>query len=314
MAAFREASPDQAELLEALVEAGLLVPSGVPGVYGRGSAFEDVRQRFDAYVTRGAAAAGERPEVLRFPPVLPRRQIEDLGYLENFPHLAGAIFAFEGTEAQARAMAETAGRHEDWSEHQCMTDLMLTPAVCYPVYPAVARRGALPAGGVTIDPGASYAFRHEPSGDPARLQMFHMRELVRIAEPETVQTWRDGWRDRALQLLVDLGLDARFDVANDPFFGRAGRMMATSQREQALKFEILVEITDPEPTAIASFNYHQDHFSALYGIATADGGVAHTACLGFGHERIVLALLRTHGLDVNAWPSVVRDRLWPERA
>jgi seryl-tRNA synthetase len=310
MAAFREASASQAQLMEALVEAGHLIPSGVLGVYGRGADYEDVRQRFDAYVTRAARAAGETPEVLRFPPVLPRKQIEDLGYLENFPHLAGSVFAFEGTEAQARVMAERAGRHEDWSEHQHQTDLCLTPAVCYPVYPAIARRGTLPAGGVTVDPGASYAFRHEPSGDPARLQMFHMRELVRIAEPEVVQTWRDGWRDRALQLLVDLGLDARFDVANDPFFGRSGRMMAASQREQALKFEILVDITDPEPTAIASFNYHQDHFSALYGIGTADGGVAHTACLGFGHERIVLALLKTHGLDVAAWPAEVRGLLW----
>src|SRR3954462_3281078 len=314
MAAFREAAPDQALLLEALVDAGLLIPSGVPGVYGRGSAFEDVRQRFDAYVTQVAAAAGERPEVLRFPPVLPRRQIEDLGYLENFPHLAGAIFAFEGTEAQARAMAQSAGRHEDWSDHQHMTDLVLTPALCYPVYPAVARRGPLPAGGVTVDPGGSYAFRHEPSRDPARLQMFHMRELVRIAEPETVQAWRDGWRDRALDLLRGLGLAAEFDVAADPFFGRSGRMMAASQREQALKFEILVSIAGPEPTAVASFNYHQDHFSGLYGITTADGGTAHTACLGFGHERIVLALLRTHGLDVTAWPTAVRERLWAEQA
>src|SRR3954454_8576691 len=310
MAAFREASPDQAELLEALVEAGLLVPSGVPGVYGRGSDFEDVRQRFDAYVTRAASAAGETLEVLRFPPVVPRRQIEELGYLENFPHLAGTVFAFEGTEGQARAMAQTGGRHEDWAEHQEMSELMLTPAVCYPVYPAVARRGALPAGGLTIDPGGSYAFRHEPSGDPARLQMFHMRELVRIAEPEVVQAWRDAWRDRALELLRRLGLDANFDVANDPFFGRSGRMMAASQREQALKFEILVQIAGPEPTAVASFNYHQDHFSGLYGIDTADGGQAHTACLGFGHERIVLALFNTHGLQVGTWPAEVRALLW----
>ena len=46
-------------------------------------------------------------------------------------------------------------------------------------------------------------------------------------------------------LLRGLGLDADFDVAADPFFGRGGRMLAASQREQALKFEILVQIARP---------------------------------------------------------------------
>jgi seryl-tRNA synthetase len=308
LAEYREASPDQAQLLDDLVAAGHLIPTGVPGVYGRGAVFEDVRGRFEAYISR--AAAPEAPEVLRFPPVLPREQLEGSGYLKSFPHLTGAVFAFEGTEADALVQAERAAAHEDWSEHQHMSDLVLMPAVCYPVYPAIARRGPLPPGGVTIDPGGSYAFRREPSGDPSRLQMFHMQELVRIAEPETVQAWREAWRDRALGLLRRLGLPAEFDVASDPFFGRTGRMMAASQKEQALKFEILVPIAGPEPTAVASFNYHQDHFAALYGITTSNGAMAHTACLGFGHERNVLALLKTHGLDVGTWPAAVRGELW----
>ncbi len=310
MAVLRPGTPEQDAFLVELTTAGLLVETGVPGVYGRSGAFEDVRMRFDAAVTR--AAIPDEAERLRFPPVLPRHQLEATGYLKSFPHLAGSVFAFEGDEGQAQQQHERASRHEDWSGFQQQTDLVLMPAVCYPVYPAIAKRGPLPPGGVTIDPGGSYAFRHEPSGDPARLQMFHMRELVRIGEPDAVAAWRDAWRDRALELLRGVGLDADFDVAADPFFGRSGRMLAASQRQQELKFEILVQIAGPEPTAVASFNYHQDHFASTYGIALADGGVAHTACLGFGHERIVLALMRTHGLDVTAWPSHVRRELWDE--
>jgi seryl-tRNA synthetase len=308
VAEFRHGTPDQAEFLADLLEHGLLIDSGVPGVYGRGQAFERVRGAFDELVTRSAAV--DAPERMAFPPLLPRVQLEKIGYLKSFPHLAGAIFAFEGDEQQAAVQEERARRHEDWSEFQSMTDLVLTPAACYPVYPAVAARGPLPAGGITVDAGGSYVFRHEPSGDPARLQMFHQREIVRIGEPDTVAAWRDAWRDRSVELLTAVGLEARFDVASDPFFGRSGRLLARSQRAQALKFEVLVQIAGPEPTAVASFNYHQDYFSSTYGIAMVNGGgSAHTACLGFGLERITLALLRTHGLDVDAWPRPVREEL-----
>jgi seryl-tRNA synthetase len=308
VAEFRQGTPEQAEFLAELLQHGLLIDSGVPGVYGRGEEFERVRAAFDALVTRTAAV--DAPERMAFPPLLPRRQLEQIGYLKSFPHLAGAIFAFAGDEQQAAVQEERARRHEDWSEFQSMTDLVLTPAACYPVYPAVAARGPLRAGGITVDAGGSYVFRHEPSGDPARLQMFHQREIVRIGEPDTVAAWRDAWRDRSVELLRAAGLQARFDVANDPFFGRSGRLLARSQRAQALKFEVLVQIAGPEPTAVASFNYHQDHFSSTYGIAMENGGgTAHTACLGFGLERITLALLHTHGLDPSSWPQAVREEL-----
>ncbi len=297
----RSASAEQAEFLRELLSAGLLIESGVPGIYGHSATFEDVRERLDARLSGEAAARGA--ERLRFPPLLPRRQLESSGYLNSFPHLAGSVYAFDGSESEASQQSERASRHEDWSEFQQMTDLALMPAACYPVYPAIAARGPLPSGGVFVDAGGAWVFRHEPSHDPARRQMFHQHELVRIGEPDRVLAWRDEWAERGLELLRHFGLAAELDDANDPFFGRRGRMLAAGQRDQGLKLELLVQIAGPEPTALASFNHHLDHFGSTYKIELADGGTAHTACLGFGHERIVLALLRTHGFDPSSWPS-----------
>ncbi len=309
MAGFRAASTDQAAFLSELIDHGLLIETGEPGVYGRNAVFEGVLQGFDQLVSR--VAAPDQAEVVRFPPILPRRHFEASGYLQSFPHLAGTIFSFDGTEREAVEQEALASHHGDWSGFQSMTDLVLLPAACYPVYPAIGRRGPLPAGGALIDAGGAYVFRHEPSGDPARLQMFHQREIIRLGEPDTVAAWRDSWRDRATEILARVGLDPHPEVAADPFFGRSGRMLAANQRAQELKFEVLIQITDPEPTAVASFNYHQDHFAHTFGITMADGGPAHTACLGFGLERITLGLLRRHGLDPATWPEDVRRELWP---
>ena len=121
------------------------------------------------------------------------------------------------------------------------------------------------------------------------------------------------WLQRGLELLTSLGLPAKSDVAADPFFGRGGKMLADGQKEQKLKFEVLVPVISLEKPdgACCSFNYHQDHFGHVFGIKTADGQVAHTACLGFGLERVVMALFKTHGFDPRQWPAPVRARLWP---
>jgi seryl-tRNA synthetase len=303
----RPTSGEEAQFLAQLIERGLLIESGLPGLYGHGEGFEDVRSRFEALITREALAGGA--ERLRFSPLLPRRQLERSGYLASFPHLAGTVYAFEGGDAEAIEQSERASRGENWDEFQRMTDLALMPAACYPVYPAIASRGRLAPGGAFVEVGGAWVFRHEPSWDPARRQMFRMQELVRIGEPEAVLAWRDEWAARGLELLRGLGLAAELDRASDPFFGRAGRLLAISQREQSLKLELLVQIAGPGPTAVASFNHHLDHFGGAYGLELSDGQTAHTACLGFGHERVVLALLRTHGLEPADWPGPVRDML-----
>ena len=93
---------------------------------------------------------------------MPRRHVEEIGYLKSFPHLLGTIFSFAGDEHAAAEQEEPRGRHEDWSEFQTMSDLVLVPAACYPVYPAVATRGHLPEGGIMVDAGGAYVFRNEP--------------------------------------------------------------------------------------------------------------------------------------------------------
>ena len=143
MTEVRRATADQAAFRDELIARGLFLESGVPGLYGRGATFEDIRTRFDGLITN--AAAVDEPEAMRFPPLLPRKQLEASGYLHSFPHLAGSVFAFEGSEEDALEQEERASRHEDWSAHQRMTELCLVPAACYPVYPVVAARGPLPA-------------------------------------------------------------------------------------------------------------------------------------------------------------------------
>lgn len=298
---------ERARFTQQLVDAGHYVPTEVPGLFGHGRAFEELIRRFDALV-RGVAAADGAEEVC-FPPAINREVLRRTGYMDSFPQLCGSVHSFVGDDRTHASLSQRVQDGGDWTEFLTPTAVTLAPAGCYPLYPT--QRGTLPDGGKVVELQA-WVFRHEPSDDPARLQMFRMRENVRLGRPDEVETWRDRWRERGMELLSELGLDVRSDVAADPFFGRGGRLMKATQKEQQLKFEILVPIVSDAPTAIASFNYHQEKFGETFGIRSADGGIAHTACLGFGLERVALALLKTHGIDPAAWPTAVRRRLYDD--
>ncbi|MCD2184099.1 amino acid--[acyl-carrier-protein] ligase [Rhizobium sp. GN54] len=299
----------QTSFLERLFDSGLLIDTGVEGLYGRSGRFEDVILAFERLIDRVGGADGA--EAMRFPPGMNRAFFEKSGYMKSFPQLAGTVHSFCGNELDHMSLLKCMEvGEEDWTKDQKATDIVLTPAACYPLYPTVARRGAIPAKGALYDL-QSYCFRHEPSQDPARQQLFRMREYVCMGTEKHVTDFRQSWMDRGVQMMKEVGLEVTIDVANDPFFGRAGKMLANNQRDQNLKFELLIPITSvARPTACMSFNYHQDAFGTKWGLTMEDGSVAHTACVGFGLERIALALFHTHGLDVADWPESVRKTLW----
>jgi len=302
--AFKEPA-QPARSLDSIDEA-LLLPTGIDGVYARTAIFEQIATGLSALISRYREA---NAEVLRFPPVMSRRQVEKSGYLKSFPHFLGCVSCLGGAEAEVRATVERSEAGEDWTSSLAAADLVLSPAACYPVYPLVASRGAVPKNGLTFDVACD-CFRREPSKMLDRLQSFRMREYVRIGTPEEVDEFRRAWMTKAQGLAAQLALPWRIDTASDPFFGRGGKLMAANQIEQALKFELLVPIRSAEePTACMSFNYHRDHFGTTWSLRTETGAVAHTACVAFGIDRLTLALFATHGLDLALWPVAVRKAL-----
>jgi seryl-tRNA synthetase len=296
------ANPRLARLAERL-----FAPMGADGVYARTGAYEQVVDALAMLITRHRPAAAE---VFRFPPVMSRAMLETSGYLKSFPNLLGCVCCMDGSEAEVRGAVNRFVEGGTYTDALNVADLVLTPASCYPIYPIAAARGALPAEGLTFDVGCD-CFRREPSRDLDRLQSFRMREYVRIGSPEQIAAFREGWMATAKRLADRLALPYTMEVANDPFFGRGGQIMALSQRQAALKFELLIPVISPDkPTACMSFNYHQDHFGETWGIEQADGAAAHTGCVAFGMDRLAVALFATHGETVQSWPSPVREALW----
>jgi seryl-tRNA synthetase len=283
----------------------LFQSSGVDGVRARTQLFEVAVEGLTGLISRLRAPD---TEVLRFPPVTNRAHIEKSGYLHSFPHLLGAVCCLHGGEGEIRAAISGAGTKE-WVAATTPTDLVLTPAACYPLYPLVASRGPIAAGGLVFDV-ASDCFRHEPSQDIDRFQSFRMREFVCMGAPDQVVKFREEWMARGPEFADLLGLPHTLEPASDPFFGRTGKLLAMSQIEQAAKFELLIPVRPGEPpTACMSFNYHRDHFGAKWGLRTRGDEVAHTGCTAFGIDRLALALFSTHGLEVATWPARTREAL-----
>ena len=176
---------------EALAEA-LFRPMGVDGVYARTRLYEDVVERLSALISRQREPG---TEVLRFPPVMSRRELEKSGYLKSFPNLLGCVCALHGSEADIRAAAD---RHRSRrrldrfavaGRSRALPRRLLSRSIRWPRAAA-----PVPAGGLLFDVPAD-CFRHEPSRDLDRLQSFRMREYVCIGSAAEVTDFRERWMD-----------------------------------------------------------------------------------------------------------------------
>src|SRR5262249_40101431 len=173
----------------ALLAPALFHRLGADGVYARTALFERVIEGLSKLISRYRDPTAE---AMRFPPIMSRVQLEKTDYHNNFPQLLGGVCCLH---LHGGGSADHTAPNGDWAAAASTSDLVVTPAACYPVYPLVAARGAIPQNGLVFDVSAD-CFRREPSRQLDRLQSFRMREFVRVGSAGQAFCFRSQWRRR----------------------------------------------------------------------------------------------------------------------
>jgi len=251
----------------------------------------------------------------RFPTLIPARYLERVHYFRAFPHSLSFVTHLREDLDAIDHFAE----HAACDEHGALNmglepfskiETLLSPAVCYHLYFALADR-PLPGGQVTATSVGS-CFRYEAINLTSleRLWNFTMREVIFVGSKDFVLGQREAARQRMQPVFEEIGLAYRVESANDPFFIGEFRKQVAFQSAFQLKYEIRARLPFKESTlAVGSYNYHQDFFGRRLNISLPDGSPAHTGCVAFGLERMAYAFLCQYGLDPARWPTAVRQGL-----
>jgi seryl-tRNA synthetase len=192
-------------------------------------------------------------------------------------------------------------------------DYSLPPTMCYHTFHQFAD-GVLPPGNSVVT-ARGKSFRHEEKYRRGleRLWDFTIRETVFFGPRDHVLSQRERLLRRILDLVDELGLSGRCEVANDPFFGNAdSAQRSSSQRLLELKYELRLDVGGGDTVAVGSVNFHDRIFGDAFAITDERGEALYSACAGFGLERFAYAVMCQHGTDPRQWPAALRPELEPE--
>ncbi len=249
-------------------------------------------------------------EEQRYPVMMPIEVLEEIGYFTHFPQHVTFCSHFPEDLAFLESVAEAAKSHDGCLPEAIREGLravrhVLQPAVCLPCYPRMRNRMVDPDGSerVSIE---NHVFRYEGTNcrSLARCWEFTVRDVVFFGSTAAVGRLRQELMEWAFALCRELDLDARVQLANDPFFLNEARNKRVYQRLGEVKYELVLSLPHrDEAIAAASFNLHRDFYSQIYNIRLPDGGPAESGCVGFGIERWVYGFLSQKGLEPGRWPE-----------
>lgn len=256
-----------------------------------------------------------------FPASMPAELLHACGYFDSHPNMSTfathLVEDLDVIETFREANEETESYVAPPAASFAPPEVCLVPAACFPCYPTYAGR-TLEDDGVALS-WQGRIFRQESRNATglSRLREFNVRELVFVGTEGFVQTARR----RALELVEALfrrcELSFAIATASDPFFATVAAAKTFWQQSQEVKHEILVPYAAgaagaEQTVAVSSVNYHENFFGRRFAIVARDGELAHTACVGIGIERLMLAVFAQHGFAPASWPQVLAAALAAE--
>ena len=223
----------------------------------------------------------EECEEYHIPAIIDGEVLEKCGYFKSFPqHLTAA--AFIKPEFYGNVVANKKVN----TEYIGVTNKYLTPAACLHVYPMLEGEECM-ANKVITTRARVYRYEGENFNGLTRLWDFTVRELVFVGDREYVSKMLEEIKVKALSFAQKITGQAKISAANDHFYPSKENMIKIKmQQVNPFKFELLIPIKGEE-VAVASFNYHDTHFSKPFNFENNNKIV--TGCIGFGLERWVAA-------------------------
>jgi seryl-tRNA synthetase len=283
-------------------------PLGRGQVGFAGGAFALKRRLDDAVRDLARASFGAEEE--DYPALIDPDVLARAGYYSSFPQsvclVSHLVEDFDAIEAFRVANTESESLQVPDPRALNHAHAALRPAVCLPVYRALEGT-SLPAEGLVVTTTGK-AFRYESGNMEGlrRLWDFSMREIVFAGSASFVAEQRARVIEATTALMQEWDLAFRLVSASDPFFATVRGTKALWQRVRSLKHEMLVDV-GAGPIAVGSINMAGTLFGDAFHISTHDGEIATTACVGFGLERLVLALFSQHGFEPARWPRTLRE-------
>jgi seryl-tRNA synthetase len=241
-------------------------------------------------------------EQQEFGPLLSVSDLRKIDYFSAFPHLVTFPASAAADDANLREFVLRNGALADGplvTTRNAPVETVLAPAACYAVYIAMESCD-IGVGSRTVTVRGT-CFRSETRFEPLiRQPSFSMREIVHLGGARTVKSFLEQARGLVLTIAEEWGLAPSIEVAADPFFDPA----RSPKYVHATLFPSKHELIDHD-VALSSFNNHRNFFGEAYRVSSK-GEPVHTACVAFGIERWIAAILREHGSDPRDWPAELR--------